>query len=115
MRNSKRNKTQASGALALRLYKMKFEGGASSFPANERTSVYVSNGVHLMHNAPVGAMACHCIEPSLKAVLLNRGYTAEQVIDFRHNLKKLFNETRHAGLDWSDLEPKRLPSTQKRC
>lgn len=71
-------------------------------------AVYVSNGIHLMHNAPVGALACHCIELSLKAVLLNRGYTAEQVIDFRHNLNRLFSETRHAGLDWSDLDTKAI-------
>jgi hypothetical protein len=61
-----------------------------------------------MHKAPVGALACHCIELSLKAVLLNRGYTSEQVVDFRHNLNKLFNETRHAGLDWSDLDTKAI-------
>ena len=73
-----------------------------------QAAAYVSNGIHLMHNAPVGALACHCIELSLKAVLLNRGYTAEQVVDFRHNLNKLFNETRHAGLDWSDLDTKAI-------
>jgi hypothetical protein len=33
-----------------------------------QAAVYVSNGIHLMHNAPVGALACHCIELSLKAV-----------------------------------------------
>jgi hypothetical protein len=71
-------------------------------------AVYVSSGIHLMHNAPVGALACHCIELSLKAVLLNRGYTAEQILDFRHNLKKLFRETRDAGLDWSDLDTKAI-------
>jgi hypothetical protein len=27
-------------------------------------------------------------------------------VDLRHNLNKLFNETRHAGLDWSDLDTK---------
>ena len=73
-----------------------------------QAAVHVSNGIHLIHNAPVGALACHCIELSLKAVLLNRGYTAEQVKDFSHNLKKLFNETREAGLDWSDLDTKAI-------
>jgi hypothetical protein len=73
-----------------------------------QAAVYVSNGIRLMHQAPVGALACHCIELSLKSVLLNRGYTAEQVVDFRHNLKKLFKETRHAGLDWSDLDTKAI-------
>jgi hypothetical protein len=24
-----------------------------------QAAVYVSNGIHLMHNAPVGALACH--------------------------------------------------------
>jgi hypothetical protein len=71
-------------------------------------AVCVSNGIHLMHNAPVGALACHSIELALKAVLLNRGYTAEEILDFRHNLKKLFRETRHAGLDWSDLDTKAI-------
>jgi hypothetical protein len=37
-------------------------------------AVHVSNGTHLMHNAPVGALACHCLELSLKAVLLSRSY-----------------------------------------
>jgi hypothetical protein len=40
----------------------------------------------------------------LKAVLLGRGYTAEKVINFGHKLGKLFKETRHVGLDWSDLD-----------
>lgn len=73
-----------------------------------QAAVYVSNGIHLMHNAPVGALACHCIELSLKAVLLQRGYTAEQAKDFKHNLNKLFNETRNGGLDWSDLDTKAI-------
>ena len=45
---------------------------------------------------------------SLKAVLLNEGYTAEQVKDFGHKLNKLFKETRRAGLDWSDLDTKAI-------
>ena len=36
------------------------------------------------------------------------GYAAEQIVDFRHNLSKLFNETLHAGLDWSDLDTKAI-------
>jgi hypothetical protein len=60
----------------------------------------------MMHNAPVGALACHCIELSLKAVLLGRGYSEKEVVAFKHNLDKLFNETRCAGLDWSDLDTK---------
>jgi hypothetical protein len=71
-------------------------------------AVYVSKGINLMHNAPVGALACHCIELSLKAVLLKRGYTAEQVVEFRHNLNKLFNETSNADLDWSDLDTRAI-------
>jgi hypothetical protein len=62
----------------------------------------------MRHNAPVGLLACHCIELSLKAVLLGRGYTAEQVVAFRHNLGKLFNETRCASLNWSDLDTKEI-------
>jgi hypothetical protein len=38
-----------------------------------QAAVHVSNDVHLIHNAPVGALACHCIELSLEAVLFNRG------------------------------------------
>jgi hypothetical protein len=72
-----------------------------------QAAVYVSNGINLRHNAPV-ALACHCIELSLKAVLLKRGYTEEQVVAFRHNLNKLFNETRSADLDWSDLDTKAI-------
>ena len=73
-----------------------------------QAAVYVSNGIQLRHNAPVGALACHCIELSLKSVLLKRGYTAEQIVAFKHNLKKLFNETRNVGLDWSDLDTKAI-------
>jgi hypothetical protein len=73
-----------------------------------QAAVSVSDGVHLMHNAPIGALACHCIELSLKAVLLHEGYTAEQVKDFGHKLNKLFKETRRAGLDWSDLDTKAI-------
>lgn len=73
-----------------------------------QAAVSVSNGAHLMHNAPVGALACHCIELSLKAVLLNEGYTAEQVKDFGHKLNKLFKETRRVGLNWSDLDTKAI-------
>ena len=73
-----------------------------------QAAVHVSNGIRMMHNAPVGALACHCIELSLKAVLLRRGYTAEQVSAFRHNLNRLFNEARDAGLDWSDLDTKAI-------
>jgi hypothetical protein len=73
-----------------------------------QAAVSVSNGLRMMHNAPVGPLACHCIELSLKAVLLSRGYTAEQVVAFRHNLNKLFNETQRAGLDWSDLDTKAI-------
>jgi hypothetical protein len=73
-----------------------------------QAAAYVSNGINLRHNAPVGALACHCIELSLKAVLLKRGFTKEQVVAFRHNLNKLFNETRSADLDWSDLNTKAI-------
>jgi hypothetical protein len=73
-----------------------------------QAAVHVSDGIRMPHNAPVGAMACHCIELSLKAALLGRGYTAEQVIGFRHNLNRLFNETQRAGLDWSDLDTRAI-------
>jgi hypothetical protein len=45
-----------------------------------QAAAYVSNGIHLMHEAPVGALACHCIELSLKAVLLKQGYMAEREV-----------------------------------
>jgi hypothetical protein len=73
-----------------------------------QAAAHVSNGIKLMHNAPIGALACHCIELSLKAVLLKRGYTADQVVGFRHNLNKLFNETSNAGLNWSDLDTRAI-------
>ena len=62
-----------------------------------------------------GAGMFHCIELSLKAVLLNRGYTADQVVDFRHNLNKLFNETRQQAWTGPISIPRRSPSTHKRC
>jgi hypothetical protein len=73
-----------------------------------QAAAHVSNDIRLMHNAPIGALACHCIELSLKAVLLKRGYTPEQVVGFGHNLSKLFNETSNADLDWSDLDTKAI-------
>ena len=77
-----------------------------------QAAVHVSSGINMMHNAPVGALACHCIELSLKAVLLKQGYAEKQVVAFRHNLNKLFNETQLAGLDWSDLDTKAIAHCQ---
>jgi hypothetical protein len=73
-----------------------------------QAAMHVSNGIRMPHNAPVGALACHCIELSLKAVLLSRGYTAERVIAFGHNLNRLFDRTRRSNLDWSDLDTKAI-------
>jgi hypothetical protein len=71
-----------------------------------QAAVYVSKGMHLKHNGPVAALACHCIELSLKAVLLKQGYTAKKLIDFGPDFNELFNETGLASLDWSGLDTK---------
>ena len=50
---------------------------------------------------PVGTLALHCVELSLKAVLIKQGLHPETVrVRYGHNTKRLLEAT---PLDWSDL------------
>ena len=66
-----------------------------------RAANYVAQGPELPHPAPIGALACHCIELSLKAVLLSRSAPPDMIRKFGHNLKQLFDAS---GLDRSDID-----------
>ncbi len=61
--------------------------------------------IRLMHEAPVGALACHCIELSLKAVLLTKGASEDDLRRHGHRLRSLFEAS---GLDWSDIDTNAL-------
>jgi hypothetical protein len=66
-----------------------------------RSANYVAAGPRLNHAAPIGALACHCIELSLKAVLLSQGASSDDLRRYSHDLRRLFNATE---LDWTDLD-----------
>jgi hypothetical protein len=59
------------------------------------------SGPHLAHPAPIGTLACHCMELSLKAVLLKRGAGPEDLRRHGHDLRKLLTASQ---LPWSDLD-----------
>ncbi|ACB28447.1 hypothetical protein [Methylobacterium radiotolerans] len=61
----------------------------------------VLNGPRLPHRAPIGMLAAHCMELSLKAVLLWNGATDKDLRKYGHNLRRLLEAS---GLDWSDLD-----------
>lgn len=63
----------------------------------------VAAGPYLHHPAPIGMLAAHCMELSLKAVLLKRGAGPEDLRRHGHNLRRLLSATK---LDWSDLDKK---------
>jgi HEPN domain-containing protein len=65
------------------------------------SSNYVAGGPRLPHAAPIGVLACHCIELSLKAVLLSKSAPPEMIKGYGHNLKKLFAAS---DLNWSDVD-----------
>ncbi len=51
---------------------------------------------------PIATLALHCVELSLKGVLINEGMTPEEIrFQYNHKLKKLFADT---PLDWSDID-----------
>jgi hypothetical protein len=53
-------------------------------------------------SVPIGTLALHCVELSLKAVLLKEGVTPKELQDrYGHKIKKLFAAT---PLDWSDVK-----------
>ena len=65
---------------------------------------YLAEGPRLPHAAPIGALACHCVELSLKAVLLSRSAPPEVIKNYGHNLKRLFAASQ---LDWSRYRNRR--------
>jgi hypothetical protein len=61
----------------------------------------VESGDFLPHPVPIGTLALHCVELSLKAVLIKQGMDPETVrVRYGHNIKRLLEAT---PLDWSDL------------
>jgi hypothetical protein len=76
-------------------------GKAANYVAQGLTLPREAKGLRLPHKAPIGALACHCIELSLKAVLLSRDASPELIRSYGHDLKRLFDAT---GLDWSDID-----------
>jgi len=63
----------------------------------------VREGAPRTWKAPIGSLALHCVELSLKAVLVQEGKTADEVrTAYGHNIKELFQATA-TYLDWSDL------------
>ncbi len=66
-----------------------------------QSAFHVAAGPRLAHPAPAGALACHCIELSLKAVLLSRSATPDDLRRYGRNLTRLFNET---GLAWGHID-----------
>ncbi len=66
-----------------------------------QSAFHVAAGPRLAHPAPAGALACHCIELSLKAVLLSRGAMPDDLRRYGRNLTRLFHES---GLDWDHID-----------
>jgi hypothetical protein len=66
-----------------------------------QSAIYVASGPRLIHAAPVGALACHCIELSLKTILLAKGATPDDLKRYGHNLTRLFNKSE---LLWQDID-----------
>src|SRR4051812_197857 len=61
----------------------------------------VDRGARLPFPAPVGHLALHCVELSLKGVLSKKGMKASEIKNqFRHGLAALFDAT---SLDWSAI------------
>ena len=71
-----------------------------AFAESYGEAAFYSSQLALLHDAPVGALACHSMELALKAVLLSRGASAAGIVDYRHDLARLFRDT---GLDCSDV------------
>jgi len=59
-----------------------------------------------MHLIPaMGILASHSLETALKAYLLQKGWPAKTVIDFRHDLTKLWQTARTEGLELKEPMP----------
>jgi HEPN domain-containing protein len=54
---------------------------------------------------PVATLALHCVELSLKGVLVKQGMAPDEVRKFGHDINKLFEAT---PLDWSDIDLKNI-------
>jgi hypothetical protein len=79
--------------------------GFITFAEDFGTAAFHAYTIDLKHDGPIGALACHSMELSLKAVLLSKGATADEVVSYRHDLTRLFQDS---GLDWSDIDPEAI-------
>ncbi|WP_230534396.1 hypothetical protein [Microvirga roseola] len=62
----------------------------------------IDEGARMGWSAPVATLALHCIELSLKSVLVKDGMAPSELRqEYGHNIKKLFAAT---PLDWSDVD-----------
>jgi len=62
----------------------------------------IESGARMPWGVPIGTLALHCVELSLKAVLLKEGVALVEMRGrYGHNIKKLFDAT---PLDWSDID-----------
>lgn len=62
----------------------------------------VADREDVLFASPSAVLALHCAELSLKAFLLHRGASAEDLKRHGHSLRQLLKAT---SLDWSDLDP----------
>jgi hypothetical protein len=62
----------------------------------------IENGARMMWPVPIGTLALHCVELSLKGVVVKEGMTPDEIrLKYGHDLKKLFTAT---PLDWRDID-----------
>lgn len=62
----------------------------------------IDDGARMPWSAPVGTLALHCVELSLKSVLVKGGTSPDELRQlYGHNIKKLFAAS---PVDWSDVE-----------
>lgn len=71
-----------------------------------RSAFMVANaieiGAWMAWPVPIGTLALHCVELSLKSVLIKEGITLDELrLKYGHDIKKLFEAT---ALDWSDID-----------
>jgi HEPN domain-containing protein len=63
----------------------------------------IDGGGHLPFDVPIPTLALHCVELSLKSVLIEMGMNPDELKKKHgHSLKRLFRET--AALNWSDID-----------
>jgi HEPN domain-containing protein len=62
----------------------------------------IDQGARMPWSVPIGTLALHCVELSLKSVLVKDGKTPDELRTiFGHNIRKLFEAT---ALDWADVD-----------